>query len=72
VARLRSEFVDNDVSAMSREPRPQLDRMMALVDAGEVDPPKRSRLEIDRRVVHNLCISRAIAACSRKLSRRGG
>ena len=36
-------------------------------------PPKtRSRLEIDRRVVHNLCISRAIAACSRKLSRRGG
>jgi hypothetical protein len=51
---------------------PQFDHMMALVDAGEVDPPKRSHLEIDRRVVHNLCISRAIAACSRTLSRRGG
>jgi len=38
----------------------------------EPDAEKRSRLEIDRRVVHNLCISRAIAACSRKLSRRGG
>jgi site-specific DNA recombinase len=72
VARLRSEFVDNDVSATSREPRPQFDHMMALVDAGEVDPPKWSHLEIDRRVVHNLCISRAIAACSRTLSRRGG
>ena len=43
-------------------------------DPGVAEPhaEKRSRLEIDRRVVHNLCISRAIAACSRKLSRRGG
>jgi hypothetical protein len=33
------EFVDNDVSATSRKPRPQFDRMMAIVDAGEVDVP---------------------------------
>jgi hypothetical protein len=29
-------------------------------------------LMVQLRVVHNLCISRAIAACSRMLSRRGG
>lgn len=31
------EFVDNDVSALSRKPRPQFARMMAGVDAGEFD-----------------------------------
>lgn len=31
------EFVDNDVSATSRKPRPQFDRMMACVDAGDFD-----------------------------------
>ncbi|WP_051545112.1 recombinase family protein [Mycobacterium asiaticum] len=31
------EFVDNDVSALSRKSRPQFDRMMARVDAGEFD-----------------------------------
>ncbi|OZD39570.1 recombinase family protein [Rhodococcus sp. 06-1477-1A] len=30
-------FVDNDVSATSRKPRPAFDRMMHLVDAGGVD-----------------------------------
>lgn len=31
------QFVDNDVSATSRKPRPEFDRMMARVDAGEFD-----------------------------------
>jgi hypothetical protein len=34
--------------------------------------PAAVRRELPRRVVHNLCISRAIAACSRTLSRRSG
>jgi site-specific DNA recombinase len=32
-----AEFVDNDVSALSRKPRPQFSAMMARVDAGEFD-----------------------------------
>lgn len=32
-----AEFVDNDVSALSRKPRPQFNTMMARVDAGEFD-----------------------------------
>ncbi|MGB8386873.1 recombinase family protein, partial [Mycobacterium sp.] len=32
-----AEFVDNDVSALSRKPRPQFTAMMARVDAGEFD-----------------------------------
>lgn len=32
-----AEFVDNDVSATSRKPRPQFNAMMARVDAGEFD-----------------------------------
>lgn len=32
-----AEFVDNDVSALSRKPRPQFDLMMERVDAGEFD-----------------------------------
>lgn len=32
-----AEFVDNDVSALSRKPRPQFLAMMARVDAGEFD-----------------------------------
>lgn len=32
-----AEFVDNDVSALSRKPRPQFVTMMARVDAGEFD-----------------------------------
>lgn len=32
-----AEFVDNDVSALSRKPRPQFVAMMARVDAGEFD-----------------------------------
>lgn len=32
-----SEFVDNDVSALSRKPRPQFIEMMSRVDAGEFD-----------------------------------
>jgi site-specific DNA recombinase len=32
-----AEFIDNDVSALSRKPRPQFDQMMAGVDAGEFD-----------------------------------
>src|SRR5436190_17904798 len=31
------EFVDNDVSALSRKPRPQFSAMMAAVDRGEFD-----------------------------------
>ncbi|KUH90637.1 recombinase family protein [Mycobacterium sp. IS-1556] len=31
------EFVDNDVSALSRKPRPQFEEMMAGVDRGEFD-----------------------------------
>jgi site-specific DNA recombinase len=31
------EFVDNDVSATNRKPRPQFDEMMKLVDDGRVD-----------------------------------
>ncbi|MEU9807586.1 recombinase family protein [Mycobacterium sp. NPDC050853] len=31
------EFVDNDVSALSRKPRPQFEAMMAAVDGGGVD-----------------------------------
>lgn len=34
---LAAEFVDNDVSALSRKPRPQFSAMMARVDAGEFD-----------------------------------
>ncbi|OBA81238.1 hypothetical protein A9W99_14475 [Mycobacterium sp. 1164966.3] len=34
---LAGEFVDNDVSALSRKPRPQFSAMMAGVDAGEFD-----------------------------------
>lgn len=34
---LAAEFVDNDVSALSRKPRPQFTAMMARVDAGEFD-----------------------------------
>jgi DNA invertase Pin-like site-specific DNA recombinase len=34
---LAAEFVDNDVSALSRKPRPQFTAMMAGVDAGEFD-----------------------------------
>ena len=32
-----AEFVDNDVSALSRKPRPEFVKMMAGVDAGEFD-----------------------------------
>lgn len=32
-----AEFVDNDVSALSRKPRPQFTAMLARVDAGEFD-----------------------------------
>lgn len=32
-----AEFVDNDVSALSRKPRPQFSAMMQRVDAGEFD-----------------------------------
>jgi site-specific DNA recombinase len=32
-----AEFVDNDVSALSRKPRPQFSAMMGRVDAGEFD-----------------------------------
>ena len=32
-----TEFVDNDVSASSRKPRPQFNEMMSRVDAGEFD-----------------------------------
>ena len=32
-----AEFVDNDVSALSRKPRPEFVKMMAGVDAGEYD-----------------------------------
>lgn len=32
-----AEFVDNDVSALSRKPRPQFAAMLARVDAGEFD-----------------------------------
>lgn len=32
-----AEFVDNDVSALSRKPRPQFNAMMSRVDAGEFD-----------------------------------
>src|SRR5712672_1702662 len=31
------EFVDNDVSALSRKPRPAFNDMMGRVDAGEFD-----------------------------------
>ncbi|MHC9294188.1 recombinase family protein [Mycobacterium sp. LTG2003] len=34
---IAAEFVDNDVSALSRKPRPQFVAMMARVDAGEFD-----------------------------------
>jgi DNA invertase Pin-like site-specific DNA recombinase len=34
---LAEEFVDNDVSALSRKPRPKFSAMMAGVDAGEFD-----------------------------------
>ena len=34
---MAAEFVDNDVSALSRKPRPQFSAMMARVDAGEFD-----------------------------------
>lgn len=34
---LAAEFVDNDVSALSRKPRPQFSEMMRRVDAGEFD-----------------------------------
>ena len=34
---LAAEFVDNDVSALSRKPRPQFTEMMARADAGEFD-----------------------------------
>lgn len=34
---LAAEFVDNDVSALSRKPRPQFSAMMARVDVGEFD-----------------------------------
>src|SRR5258707_8856553 len=34
---LAAEFVDNDVSALSRKPRPQFTAMMTRVDAGEFD-----------------------------------
>ncbi|WP_193048192.1 recombinase family protein [Mycolicibacterium baixiangningiae] len=34
---IAAEFVDNDVSALSRKPRPQFIAMMARVDAGEFD-----------------------------------
>jgi site-specific DNA recombinase len=34
---LAAEFVDNDVSALSRKPRPQFTEMMRRVDAGEFD-----------------------------------
>jgi site-specific DNA recombinase len=34
---LAAEFVDNDVSALSRKPRPQFSAMMARVDAREFD-----------------------------------
>lgn len=34
---IAAEFVDNDVSALSRKPRPQFTEMMARVDAGEFD-----------------------------------
>lgn len=34
---IAAEFVDNDVSATSRKPRPQFSAMMARVDAGEFD-----------------------------------
>ncbi len=32
-----AEFVDNDVSALSRKPRPQFTEMMQRVDVGEFD-----------------------------------
>ena len=35
--RVVAEFVDNDVSALSRKPRPQFSEMMRRVDAGEFD-----------------------------------
>src|SRR6185436_2812722 len=34
---IAAEFVDNDVSALSRRPRPQFVEMMRRVDAGEFD-----------------------------------
>src|ERR1700754_4051925 len=34
---IAAEFVDNDVSALSRKPRPEFVKMMARVDAGEFD-----------------------------------
>jgi site-specific DNA recombinase len=34
---IAAEFVDNDVSALSRKPRPQFSAMMTRVDAGEFD-----------------------------------
>ncbi len=34
---IAAEFIDNDVSALSRKPRPQFSAMMARVDAGEFD-----------------------------------
>ncbi|MFG1780927.1 recombinase family protein [Rhodococcus oryzae] len=34
---VHAEYVDNDVSATSRKPRPQFLRMLAAVDAGDVD-----------------------------------
>jgi site-specific DNA recombinase len=34
---IAAEFVDNDVSALSRKPRPEFVKMMAGVDAGEYD-----------------------------------
>ncbi|WP_261876585.1 recombinase family protein [Mycobacterium marinum] len=34
---IAAEFVDNDVSALSRKPRPQFSAMMDRVDAGEFD-----------------------------------
>ena len=35
--KVAAEFVDNDVSALSRKPRPQFDKMMRRVEAGEFD-----------------------------------
>jgi site-specific DNA recombinase len=34
---ITAEFVDNDVSALSRKPRPQFEQMMAGVDTGQFD-----------------------------------
>ena len=34
---MAAEFVDNDVSALSRKPRPQFSAMMTRVEAGEFD-----------------------------------